>query len=147
MAKRRLHELAKERGLTARDVIQALESAGIEAKSALSTVEEVTVEDALKKAGLNAKPKKAASKPAASAGAAQDGAPGVGQWIRLRRRRRQLRRLHESQLKDLAGLACTRPARATACAAARSFPPPTDRRTSRRPARSSPWSPSPPRGY
>ncbi|TML36081.1 MAG: hypothetical protein E6G29_06365, partial [Actinobacteria bacterium] len=105
MAKRRLHELAKERGLTTRDVIQALESAGIEAKSALSTVEEVTVEDALKKAGLNAKPKKPASKPAASAGAAQDGAPGVGQWIRLRRRRRQLRRLHKSQLKDLAGLA------------------------------------------
>ena len=105
MAKRRLHELAKERGLTTREAIQALESAGIEAKSALSTVEEVTVEDALKKAGLNAKPKKAASKPAASAGAAQDGAPGVGQWIRLRRRRRQLRRLHKSQLKDLAGLA------------------------------------------
>src|SRR5947208_17032556 len=101
MAKRRLHELAKERGLTTRDVIQALESAGIEAKSALSTVEEATVEDALKKAGLNAKPKKAASKAAASAGAVQDGAPGVGQWIRLRRRRRQLRRLHDRRLRDL----------------------------------------------
>jgi lipoprotein-anchoring transpeptidase ErfK/SrfK/uncharacterized protein YjiS (DUF1127 family) len=119
MAKRRLHELAKERELTAREVIQALESAGIEVKSALSTVEEATVVDALEKAGLNTKvtkaakapakgakaPAKPSAKPSATSSAAANGVPGIGQWIRLRRRRRQLRRLHESQLKELAGLA------------------------------------------
>src|SRR6266542_5639094 len=45
MPKRRVHEIAKQQGLTSKEVLAALNAAGIEAKVAASSVEE---EDALK---------------------------------------------------------------------------------------------------
>ena len=40
MAKKRVHEIAKQRGLTSKEVLAALNAAGIEAKAAASSVEE-----------------------------------------------------------------------------------------------------------
>jgi translation initiation factor IF-2 len=61
MSKKRVHEIAKEHGLTSKDVLERLQSAGVPAKAAASSVEEAT---ALKALGL------AAAAPAASNGAA-----------------------------------------------------------------------------
>ena len=38
--KKRVHEIAKERGLTSKDVLAALQKAGVEAKAAASSVDE-----------------------------------------------------------------------------------------------------------
>src|SRR5262249_56704905 len=40
MAKKRVHEIAKQQGLTSKEVLAALNAAGIEAKAAASSVEE-----------------------------------------------------------------------------------------------------------
>ena len=40
MAKKRVHEIAKAKGLTSKEVLAALKAAGIEAKAAQSSVEE-----------------------------------------------------------------------------------------------------------
>ncbi len=40
MAKKRVHEIAKARGLTSKEVIAALNAAGVEVKAAASSVEE-----------------------------------------------------------------------------------------------------------
>nr|MDQ3572255.1 translation initiation factor IF-2 N-terminal domain-containing protein [Actinomycetota bacterium] len=40
MAKLRVHEIAKQRGLTSKEVLQKLQAAGIEVKVAASSVEE-----------------------------------------------------------------------------------------------------------
>ena len=40
MAKKRVHEIAKTRGLTSKEVIAALNAAGVEVKAAASSVEE-----------------------------------------------------------------------------------------------------------
>src|SRR5438270_164892 len=61
MAKRRLYELAKARGLSSAELLEALKTAGVEGKSALSTMEEGDVDAALKKAGVDAKPQPEAS--------------------------------------------------------------------------------------
>ncbi len=79
MAKKRVHEIAKAQGLTSKDVLAALNSAGIEAKAAASSVEEA---DALKAiAAANGgggspkaeKPAAKAAKPAAKPAAAPSG--------------------------------------------------------------------------
>src|SRR6266496_62449 len=88
MSKKRVHEIAKQQGLTSKEVLAALNAAGIEAKVAASSVEE---EDALKvlaaagsgdgaaaasKAKPAAKkPKPAAKKPKPAAEKAADGKP------------------------------------------------------------------------
>jgi translation initiation factor IF-2 len=51
VAKKRVHEIAKAKGLTSREVLAALKAAGIEAKAAQSTVEESDALAALKDAG------------------------------------------------------------------------------------------------
>jgi len=113
MAKRRLYELAKERGLESSELIAALASAGVEGKSALSTIEEAELDEILQSGdGDHGSSTGAAPKAPPSAGpngagpsAAAGGRPSLAERIRLRRRRRQLRRLHRAQLEELAGLA------------------------------------------
>jgi len=53
MAKKRVHEIAKEQGLTSKEVLAKLQAAGIEAKAAASSVEEA---DALSALGNGAAP-------------------------------------------------------------------------------------------
>src|SRR5437588_8563352 len=53
MAKKRVHEIAKEQGLTSKEVLAKLQAAGIEAKAAASSVEEA---DALSALGDGAAP-------------------------------------------------------------------------------------------
>jgi translation initiation factor IF-2 len=62
MAKKRVHEIAKQQGLTSKEVLAALEAAGIEATAAASSVEE---EDALKAIAATDGGGKAAAKPTA----------------------------------------------------------------------------------
>src|SRR6476619_2057383 len=75
MAKKRIHEIAKEQGLSSKDVLDKLQAAGLDVKAAASSVEEA---DALRAIGGgstaagNGAPAQT-SKPAAPA------APGVGQ--------------------------------------------------------------------
>jgi translation initiation factor IF-2 len=69
MAKKRVHEIAKEQGISAKELIATLQAGGIEVKAAASTVEEG---DALK-ALAAAKPASGATKKAAS-GAKADAA-------------------------------------------------------------------------
>ena len=81
MPRRRVHEIAKQQGLTSKEVLAALNAAGIEAKVAASSVEE---EDALKVlaaagsgdgAAAASKAKPAAKKPKPAAEKAADGKP------------------------------------------------------------------------
>ena len=53
MAKKRVHEIAKQRGLTSKEVLAALKAAGIEAKVAQSSVEETDALKALQAAGAD----------------------------------------------------------------------------------------------
>src|SRR6266852_1114898 len=91
MAKKRVHEIAKQQGLTSKEVLAKLNAAGIEAKAAASSVEEA---DALAVLGNGAAPAdgKADAKAAATATktakpkddppaepAAKDGEPPAGQ--------------------------------------------------------------------
>ena len=68
MAKKRVHEIAKAKGITSKELLAALKAAGIEAKAAQSNVEESDALAALQKAGggsataTKAPAKKAASK-------------------------------------------------------------------------------------
>jgi translation initiation factor IF-2 len=57
MARRRVHEIAKEQGVTSKELLAALSAAGIEAKAAASSVEE---DEALRALGNGAGPAKAA---------------------------------------------------------------------------------------
>ena len=54
--KKRVHEIAKEQGLTSKEVLAALKAAGIEAKVAASSVEEADALKALAAAGDGAQP-------------------------------------------------------------------------------------------
>jgi translation initiation factor IF-2 len=47
MSKKRVHELAKEQGISSKDLLEKLHAAGVEAKTASSSVEEATVIEAL----------------------------------------------------------------------------------------------------
>ncbi len=61
MSKKRVHEIAKEQGLSSKELLERLQAAGVPAKAAASSVDEA---DALKALGL-------AGRPAASNGAAK----------------------------------------------------------------------------
>jgi translation initiation factor IF-2 len=93
MAKKRVHEIAKEQGVTSKDVLAALAAAGIEAKAAASSVEEDAALKALAAvnggsdgSGPGAKP--ASADAGASGGAArtrgkpQQSAPGTRRPVR-----------------------------------------------------------------
>jgi translation initiation factor IF-2 len=76
--KKRVHEIAKQQGLTSKEVLAALKSAGIEAKAAQSSVEEADALKALQAAGTDgagakAKPAAASAKPAESKAPKADG--------------------------------------------------------------------------
>ncbi len=87
MAKKRVHEIAKAKGMTSKDVLAKLQAAGIEAKAAASTVDEAAALAALganggapKEAKAEAAPKakaapKTEAKPAAAAEAPTPPAP------------------------------------------------------------------------
>jgi translation initiation factor IF-2 len=62
--KKRVHEIAKQQGLTSKEVLAALKAAGIEAKAAQSSVEETEALKALQAAGADGA--SAEGKPAAS---------------------------------------------------------------------------------
>ncbi|HTW41883.1 MAG TPA: translation initiation factor IF-2 [Solirubrobacteraceae bacterium] len=62
MSKKRVHEIAKEHGLSSKELLDKLKAAGIEAKAAASSVEEDTALQAL---GLGASPASANGAPAA----------------------------------------------------------------------------------
>jgi translation initiation factor IF-2 len=72
MAKKRVHEIAKEQGLTSKEVLAKLNAAGIEAKAAASSVEET---DALAALGNGAAPTPADGKAAATAAKAKTAKP------------------------------------------------------------------------
>ncbi len=72
MAKKRVHEIAKEQGLTSKELIAKLQAAGIEVKAAASSVEET---EALKALGGNG----AAPKAQAPAEPEATASPGDGQ--------------------------------------------------------------------
>jgi translation initiation factor IF-2 len=55
VAKRRVHEIAKAKGITSKELLAALHAAGIEAKAAQSNVEEADAERALSGAGESPK--------------------------------------------------------------------------------------------
>jgi translation initiation factor IF-2 len=55
MAKKRVHEIAKAQGLTSKELLAALQAAGVEAKAAQSSVEESDALAALKNSGAGAK--------------------------------------------------------------------------------------------
>ena len=57
--KKRIHEIAKQEGLTSKEVLAALNAAGIEVKVAASSVEESEALKALAAAGATAEPKSA----------------------------------------------------------------------------------------
>ena len=44
MAKKRVHEIAKERGITSKEALEVLRNAGLQVKVAASSVEEVVAE-------------------------------------------------------------------------------------------------------
>jgi translation initiation factor IF-2 len=69
LARKRVHEIAKARGLTSKEVLAALNAAGIEAKAAASSVEEADALKALDGAGGGAAPAEApkAAEPKAAA--------------------------------------------------------------------------------
>jgi translation initiation factor IF-2 len=85
VAKKRVHEIAKDQGVSSKELLAALKKAGIEAKAAASSVEEAEALKALNGGGTTAtetKPKapqkaaaKAAPKPEAKAPAAGKAAP------------------------------------------------------------------------
>ena len=86
MAKKRVHEIAKAQGVTSKDLLAALNAAGVEAKAAASSVEEQVALDALKggakpkaeaKAPAKAKPKAKAA-PKAQAKACRPGGEAEG---------------------------------------------------------------------
>src|SRR5580658_1838369 len=70
MSKKRVHEIAKEHGLSSKELLERLQAAGVAAKAAASSVEEA---DALRVLGDNGAiatattPAPAATKPAAAA--------------------------------------------------------------------------------
>ncbi|MFL5821433.1 MAG: translation initiation factor IF-2, partial [Solirubrobacteraceae bacterium] len=84
MARKRVHEIAKERGLTSKDLLDKLNAAGIEAKAAASSVEEADALRALEAGGVAPAPAGPAAEPAPArpaspaAGAPAPGSPPPG---------------------------------------------------------------------
>src|SRR5882757_4517372 len=78
MPKKRVHEIAKEQGLTSKEVLQAFKDAGVYVKAASSTVEDRDIKRAFPNgARAAAKADDGASKPAPAKGEAQAGADGA----------------------------------------------------------------------
>ena len=67
MAKKRVHEIAKAQGLTSKEVLAALNAAGIEAKAAASSVEEDVALKALQASNGESVATDTAAAPAAAA--------------------------------------------------------------------------------
>jgi lipoprotein-anchoring transpeptidase ErfK/SrfK len=101
MANRRVYELAREHGLSSSELLERLERAGVHDKKPLSTVDEAIVEQAL--ADVTTDGRSAREDPDPAPVEVPPG-PQLGP-IELRRRLWRLRRLHDSQLKELGGLA------------------------------------------
>jgi translation initiation factor IF-2 len=74
MSKRRVHEIAKEHGLSSKELLEKLHAAGVEAKAAASSVEEAA---ALKALGVGAASSPASSNGAPAPPAAGNGAPAA----------------------------------------------------------------------
>ncbi|MGH2878409.1 MAG: translation initiation factor IF-2 [Solirubrobacteraceae bacterium] len=89
MSKKRVHEIAKEQGISSKDLLEKLSAAGVAAKAAASSVEEA---DALRAIGGNGASPVAAPKPAAAvatpappaAAPAQPAAPATQAQERVR---------------------------------------------------------------
>ncbi|MEJ7876088.1 MAG: translation initiation factor IF-2 [Solirubrobacterales bacterium] len=83
MAKKRVHEIAKERGLASKDVIAKLQAAGVEVKAAASSVDEAVAAKALDGAASDAAAaapaQEAAASPAAKTAPAATQAPSAAQ--------------------------------------------------------------------
>jgi translation initiation factor IF-2 len=73
MSKKRVHEIAKDQGISSKDLLKKLQDAGVAAKAAASSVEEADALRAL--AGNGASPTSTATKPAAVPAATTDGPP------------------------------------------------------------------------
>ena len=73
MSKKRVHEIAKEHGLSSKELLEKLKAAGVEAKAAASSVEEAA---ALKALGASATPASSNGAPAAPAPAAKTAPSG-----------------------------------------------------------------------
>src|ERR671914_701678 len=56
MAKKRVHEIAKERGISSKEVLSALQAAGLEVKAAASSVDEGDIRRAFDGGGGTAAP-------------------------------------------------------------------------------------------
>src|SRR6476619_6751466 len=79
MAKKRVHEIAKAQGLTSKELLAALNAAGVEAKAAQSSVEESDALAALKNSGDGASAATATkTKKAPAKASAQKTAPNAG---------------------------------------------------------------------
>jgi translation initiation factor IF-2 len=81
LAKKRVHEIAKQQGLTSKEVLAALQAAGVEAKAAASSVEEEVALKALESSngGDGSAPAAAPAKAAPKAKPAQSRADGGAQ--------------------------------------------------------------------
>ena len=66
MSKRRVHEIAKEAGVTSKELIAALQAAGVEVKAAASNVEEAEAKKVLASLGGKAEAQPAAANPKAA---------------------------------------------------------------------------------
>jgi lipoprotein-anchoring transpeptidase ErfK/SrfK len=104
MGNRRVYEIARDRGLTTSELLQRLERDGIHDKKALSTIDEELVDAALADTAPEGESRTAAGPREPSPAHGESAGSQLGR-IELRRRIRRLRRMHESQLKELGGLA------------------------------------------
>src|SRR5581483_3284631 len=77
MAKKRVHEIAKERGISSKEVIAVLQRAGLDVKAAASSVDENDIRMAFSNGG---KPQDGGQgEPSAAAGGSAQEAPAQGQ--------------------------------------------------------------------
>ena len=79
MAKKRVHEIAKARGLTSKEVLAKLQEAGVEVTAAASSVEEDVAAKALDGGGAERPPPRSRSRSASEAKPAATGRGGSGQ--------------------------------------------------------------------
>jgi lipoprotein-anchoring transpeptidase ErfK/SrfK len=124
MGKKRVHEIAAEQGMTTSEVLEQLRAAGVDAKVALSAVDEDTALRALGNGGSRSprrtvepngdrpatrSPERAGGNGAGARSTRPRPRPLAAKlgWLeraRLARRVRRVRKQHESQLLDLGGL-------------------------------------------
>src|SRR5690349_22585389 len=70
MAKKRVHEIAKERGISSKEVLAVLQKAGLDVKAAASSVDEDDIRRAFSN-GAESAPEQPKSEPAAGGDGAQ----------------------------------------------------------------------------